>query len=187
MSTTYNPLQPGYTAQAPQGQATMSTANVSPQASIQQVLQGFQPQAQQSTSDLNSTLAAMGIVGGGAQQAQTMLQGQLASSLAPTLASVIQNSQGMGLQQSLANASANNQMTGLNIQDILGTNMYNTSAYNNAQSQLANYINQGWQLPYEANTQIQTGGLGAAGSISTGAAQDYPVTQPQTLLGSLGI
>jgi hypothetical protein len=46
---------------------------------------------------------------------------------------------------------------------------------------------QGWQLPYEAYTQLQSGGLGAAGSIATGAAQDYPVYQPQTLLGSLGI
>ena len=55
------------------------------------------------------------------------------------------------------------------------------------QSQLANYLMQGWSEPLSAYTQLQTGGLGAAGSIASGQAQDYPVYQPQTLLGSIGL
>lgn len=188
MSTTASSaLQPSYMPTPTTASPTTTNVNVSPQSTISQILQGFQPQAQQATTDLNSTLASMGIVGGGAQQAQTQLQGQLASSLAPTLASAIQNSQGLQLNQAQSNAAAANQMTGLNLQDLLSTNMYNQSAANTAQSQLANYLMQGWTDPLSAYTQLQTGGLGAAGSIATGAAQDYPVYQPQTLLGSIGL
>ena len=194
MSTTATPtasnqqaLQPSYVSQPSMATPTTTSVNVSPQSTIQQILQGFQPQAQQSTSNLNSTLAAMGIVGGGAQQAQDALQGQLASSLAPTLAQAIQGSQGTQLNQAQTNAAAANQMTGLNLQDQMYTNFANQNAANNMQSQLANYIMQGWSEPLSAYTQLQTGGLGAAGSIASGAAQDYPVYQPQTLLGSLGL
>ena len=188
MSTTASTaMQPSYVSQPSTATPTTTNVNLSPQSTISQILQGFQPQAQASTSDLNSTLAAMGIVGGGAQQAQNLLQSNLASALAPTLASAIQNSQGLQLNQAQGNASAANTMTGLNMQDQLTTNLANQSAANSMQSQLANYLMQGWSEPLSAYTQLQTGGLGAAGSIASGQAQDYPVYQPQTLLGSIGL
>ena len=86
-----NPLQPSYLPKTPLGQATTGQATtgraatlspqqinaLGPQATIQQILAGFQPQARQATGALNNTLAAGGIVGGGAQGAQQDLQGQL--------------------------------------------------------------------------------------------------------------
>lgn len=186
-ATANQAIQPSYQPQAPTATPTTTNVNLSPQASIAQVLQGFQPQAQQSTSDLNSTMAAMGIVGGGAQQAQNLLQSNLASALAPTLAQVIQGSQGMQLNQAQGNANAANTMTGLNVQDQLAVNSQNQNVANMMQSQLANYLMQGWSQPLSAYTELQSGGLGAAGNIASGAAQDYPVYQPQTLLGSIGL
>lgn len=157
----YNPLQPSYLGAPPQGQAsymgappqgvaatgsasTLSPAQLAalgPQQTLAQIMAGFQPQARQSTAALNDTLAASGIVGGGAQGAQQLLQGQLASSLAPTLANAIQTSQGnvLGAEetnmgalntQTLANQAARNQMTGTNLQDWMTQGLANQQASN---------------------------------------------------------
>jgi hypothetical protein len=195
-----NPLQPVYAPNAPYGQATYSNAPtalsnqqigaLSPQATIQQILAGFQPQARQSTAALNQTLAAAGIAGGGAQGAQQLLQGQLASSLAPTLASAIQNAQqntlgaqefgvSTGLQQSLANAGAANNMTGLNLQNTMATNFANQGAANTAGTNLAQMLQQGWQVPLEAYSGLQSSALGSAGSLAGQEAQNFPVYQQQ--------
>lgn len=186
-SGTYNPLQPSYAPAPPQGQATLSGANVDPSATIQQILAGFMPQARQSTSALNNQLAAAGIVGGGAQDAQQQLQGQLASSLGPTLANAIQTSQGMGLQQSLANAAASNQMTGQNLQDWMQTNLFNAGASNQAGNTLAQMLQQGWSMPLQGMIGLESGGLGAAGGLAGQEAQNFAVPQSQSPLSFLGL
>jgi hypothetical protein len=177
----YNPSQPFYQSQPswlnpsytsgsqsyyntnlPQG----AIAALSPQSTIQQILAGFAPQAAQSTDALNNSLAAAGIVGGPANVAQTELQGQLAGSLAPTLAQAIQGSQqnvlgaqefqsGQGLQQALANAqlgeqtglanqAAGNQIGEFDIGNQIGANQFNANAANSMQSQLAQMLYGGW-------------------------------------------
>lgn len=199
-----NPMQPFYMPNPTMGQATYGTAaqsnaNVSPQAAIQQILTGFAPQAAQSTNALNNTLAAMGIVGGGATDAQTALQGQLAAALAPTLASSIQNSQGMGLQQALSNAGfqqqtglanqqASNGMTSENLQNLISQQGYNTSAANQAQQNLAQALLGAWGQQFGAFNQTNLAGLGGtqsllgqglgnAGSLAGQEANNFPVYQ----------
>lgn len=210
MSTTgatANPLQPSYLPRTPLGQATYGRAAtlspqqinaLGPQQSINQVLAGFQPQARQAQGALNSQLAAMGIVGGGAQGATQDLQGQLASSLAPTLASTIQNSQGMQLgaeqgNQSALNAmtglnvGAANQMTGTNLQNVMGTNLANQQAANSARSALANYLMQAWQVPLQAQTGIYGSMLGGGAGLAGQEAQNFAVPPPQNLFTMLGL
>ena len=130
------------------------------------------------------------LLAGGAQGAQQLLQGQLASSLAPTLASAIQNAQqntlgaqefgvSTGLQQSLANAGAANNMTGLNLQNTMATNFANQGAANTAGTNLAQMLQQGWQVPLEAYSGLQSSALGSAGSLAGQEAQNFPVYQQQ--------
>lgn len=180
----YNPLQPFYQSQPSwlnpsyaQGAQSGYNTNLpswlsgpngflGPQQTIQQILQGFAPQAAQSTDALNNSLAAAGIVGGPALTAQSELQGQLASSLAPTLAQAIQGSQanvlgaqefqsGQGLQQALQNAQlaeqtglanqgAANQIGMFDVGNQIGANQFNAQAGNTAGSQLANLLYGGW-------------------------------------------
>lgn len=218
-----NPLQPSYLPGAPQGAATVGRATtgrastlspqqinaLGPQATLQQILAGFQPQARQAQGALNSQLAGMGIVGGGAQGATQDLQGQLASSLAPTLASAIQNSQGMQLgaeqgnqnaqnamtglnvgatnQQTLANQGAQNQMTGMNVGNVMNTNLANQQAANAARSQLAQYMMQGWQTPLEAMSGLYSAGLSGGAGLAGQEAQNFAVPPPQNLFTMLGI
>lgn len=219
-----NPLQPTYMPTAPTVNATMGQAaqsnaptqlnqglvnSLGPQATIQQIMQGFAPQAAQSTAALNNTLAAMGIVGGGAQDAQTMLQGQLASSLAPTLANAIQNSQGnqlnagefgvnnglqqsmnnagMQQQQTLANQSASNQANLYNGTNDFNTNQYNATAANNSGNELANYMMQAYSMPFGAYNNINSMGLGGASSLAQQNAQNFPVYQSNNLMNLWGL
>jgi hypothetical protein len=91
----------------------------SPNATIQQIMAGFAPQAQSSENNLNQTLADFGINGGQAVGAMSQLQSQLAGALGPTLANAIQGSQGMQL----------------------GAGEFNANAYNNQQSSIFNAIN----------------------------------------------
>ena len=205
-----NPYQPAYAPQPTMGQAALSGAQtqlspeqlqaLGPQATIDQILKGFQPQANLAEQNLQNTLAASGIVGGGAQQAQNLLQSNLASALAPTLANAIQTSQGNvlgaeeaglqgGLQQSLANMGAVNQMTGQNVGNIQQTNLANMMAANQGRSQLAQALQSGWQLPFEAFQQLQTGGLSTGGQLAGIGAQSFAIPQQQSggLLGALGL
>jgi hypothetical protein len=130
---------------------------------IQQLLQGFAPQAQNSTNQLNQTLADFGVGGGQAVGAQTQLQGQLAASLAPSIASAIQNSQANqlnagefgtsnALNQSLANSGAANTNTnalnsifgstlGNNANNVQNTNQFNAGSQNSADQYNASALN----------------------------------------------
>ena len=101
-------FQPGYlgtpatvaptTANAPTALDPSLVNSLGPQATIQQLLAGLQPQAQSAENNLNQTLADFGVGGGQAVGAQSQLQSQLMSSIAPSIASAIQGSQGNQLQ-----------------------------------------------------------------------------------------
>jgi hypothetical protein len=149
----YNPLQPVYAG-----------ASVDPTTTLNMILQGFQPQAQSARSALQNQLAAAGIVGGGAIGAESALERQLGASLAPTLGQAVQSSQGMTLEQALANAGFANQ----------------------AGSQLAGYLQQGWQLPLQMFGQLQQQGLGTAGSLAGEEARNFPVYQQSPIWGLAG-
>jgi hypothetical protein len=131
-----NPLQPYYMSNPTMGQATYGTAAsmgaaqssanpylsdqlmqaLSPDSTIGQIYSSFMPQAAQANNALQNQLAAAGIVGGGAIDAQNQLQANLSASLGNALAGAIQNAQGnmlqgsefgsgQNMQQSLANAN----------------------------------------------------------------------------------
>lgn len=165
----------------------MSNANVSPQQSLQMILQGFQPAQQMQTNALNNSLAAAGIQGGGAIDAQTALQRNLAAGLAPSLANAVQGAQGMTLQQSQGNQAAANQMTGTNLEDWMRTNAFNAQAANQAGGTLANMLQQGWQTPLQLFGGLESGGLGAAGGLAGSEANNFPVYQQQSPLSFLGL
>ena len=183
----YNPLQPTYAPAPPQGQATLSNINLSPQQTIAQIMKGFMPAQRQATSSLNNTLASSGIVGGGAQGAQNLLQGQLSASLAPTLANAIQGSQGMQLQQGLGNAGMSNQMTSQNLQDWMQTNLFNAGASNQAGSQLAQLLQGGWNTQAGGLASILGTGLGNSGQLAGQEAQNFPVYPNTSIWGLLGL
>lgn len=183
----YNPLQPTYAPNPPQGQATLSNVNVSPQASLQQILAGFLPAQRQAMSQLNNQLASAGIAGGGAQGAGNLLQGQLAASLGPTLANAIQSAQGMSLQQGLGNAGFSNAMTSQNLQDWMQTNFFNANNANQASQQLANMLYGGWQTQAGGLAGILGQGLQGSGSLANQEAQNFPVYPNSTIWAQLGL
>src|SRR5215469_8787332 len=185
-----NELQPSYMPQTPMGQAsTLSQQQLNslgPQATIQQILQGALPQFRQAQGALNNQLAAAGLVGGGAEAATDMLQGQEMSSLAPTLANAIQNSQGMQLAGETSNMNAMNQMTGLNLQDIMGTNQFNAQAANQAKAQQAGYTNADWQAQLQAYNSLLSSFMGGGAGMAQGIANNFPIFQNQGLASWLG-
>lgn len=150
-----NPLNPTY----------INANQFGPQSTIKEILAGFEPQARMAQSDLNSQLAAAGIVGGGATGATQALQGQLTSSLAPTLASAIQGSQGLQLT----------------------ADQSNQAAANNARSQLANYLMQAWQTPYEATAGLASSALSGFGGLSQEEAENFAVPPQSNLLNLFGL
>lgn len=182
-----NPMQPIYAPAPPYGQAAFSNLNLSPQQTIQQILKGFMPAQRQATSALNNTLAAGGIVGGGAQGAQNLLQGQLSASLAPTLANAIQTSQGMQLGQAQGNQQAQNSMTGQNLQDWMQTNMFNTQNANQSRDTFAQMLQNAWLTQAGGLQGILGQGLSAGGNLAGIGAQQFPIYQNSGLLGMLGL
>lgn len=203
-----NPMQPFYVQNPPMGQATLFQgaqldpnimSALSPNSVIQQILQGFAPQAQQANRNLMDTLAASGIAGGPAAGLQEQLQSQLASGLAPTLANAIMGSQGNMLQAGLANAgfsqqaglsnqNAANSMTGLNIGDIMQQMMANTGYANQGQDQIANALLNAYGMNFNAFNNLNDAGLqgvqnlsatnmGAAGNMANTMANNFPIYQ----------
>lgn len=139
---------------------------VGPQAAEQQLLSAFAPAQASATRSLNDSLAAMGLSGGPAIQAQTQLQSQLGAGLGQSLAGLISQGQGnmlnlygqnagimnqgnqnqLGLisgqagfnqQTGFENQRAMNNMTGQNLQNAYNTNAYNTTAANDANAAFA--------------------------------------------------
>lgn len=173
-------FQPGYLPTPPQAQGTYYGGTSDPSQVIQQILQGFAPMAASSENALNSTLAASGLAGGPNVGAQTELQAQLASALAPSLANAIQFSQGQQQQAGLANTATANQFTLQNLMDLLNTQGQNTNTFNQFQQQ-------GLGLAASPYQQMQ----GQAGNLALGSAQNFPIQQGASqgfsgLMGALG-
>lgn len=105
-------------------------------ATLQDLMKSFAPQTATANSNLNSALAAAGISGGGAIDAQQQLSGQLAAAQDPTLAAALQNSQANtlaagefgttnALQQAMANAGYQQQAGQFNAGAINQQGQYN--------------------------------------------------------------
>lgn len=187
-----NPMQPFYMQNPPMAQATMLDPSLmqalSPNATIQAILQGFAPQAASASRNLNDTLAAAGIAGGPAAGLQEQLQSQLASGLAPSIANAIMGSQGNILNASLANQSAANSMTGLNTGDIMQQLMANTGYANQSQDQIAQALMNAYGMNFNAFNNLNDAGLqgvqslsatnmGSAGNMANTMANNFPVYQ----------
>ena len=201
-----SPLQPTYLNNPPMVNPTTLgggfLSQFSPDQTISQILNYAQPLFQRSQNSLNDQLAAMGMEGGPALNAQNALNSNLMSSIAPMLAQAVQGAQGNMLNAGEFNANALNQGNYFNAQNTIGANQYNTGVYNGAQNNLWNAIMQGWGLPFNAFNAINMGGLtGAqnlagmglsnAGSLGNSLATTFPVNTSNpygglgTALGSL--
>lgn len=134
--------------QGPQAAGAIDPTQFGSNQTIMQLLQGFAPQAQRSTNNLNQTLADFGVSGGQAVGANTQLQAQLAAALGPSIASAIQNSQGNTLSALGQNQGAEVSQNNLAAQ-LRGTNagQYNAAfasglGQNTANEQQTNLANQ---------------------------------------------
>jgi hypothetical protein len=182
-----NPLQPTYAPNAPQGQATLSNINLSPQSQIAQILKGFAPVQRQATSALNNNLAASGIVGGGGQGAQQLLQGQLSASIAPTLANAIQTAKSQQLQQGLGNAGLATGMTTTNLGNLMQGNEFNANAANSAGSQLAQLLQSAWGTQAGGLAGILGQGLSGSSGLAGQEAQNFDVPGNSNIWAMLGL
>lgn len=151
--------------QNPLNPTYIPTQQFGPQQTLKQILAGYLPAQRQQQGALNSQLAAAGIVGGGAQSADQLLSAQQSSAIAPTLAQAIQGSQGMQLTADEANQQA----------------------ANTAKSQLANYLMQAWQIPYQTTAGISEAGLSGFSGLAGEEAQNFPVSQTNNLLNLWGL
>ena len=165
-----SPLQPTYLNNPPiVNPATLGgnfLSQFSPDQSISQILNYAMPLFQKSQTGLNDQLAAMGMEGGPALNAQSALSQNLMSALGPMLSQAVQQSQGNMLNAGEFNANALNQGNYFNAQNIIGANQYNTGAYNNAQNNLWNALMQGWSAPFNAYQGINLAGLSGAQSLA---------------------
>jgi len=171
-----NPLQPNYINNVATGQAATTDVNTSPQQTLAMIMQGFAPQAAQSTAALNNTLAAMGIVGGGAQDAQTLLQTNLAAALAGQLAPAVENSQGLSLQQAMGNAQGANSMTALNTGALNNANQYNATSANSAGLNLAQLMMQAYLGELGAVSGTNQEGLVGANQLASNESNNFSYT-----------
>jgi len=182
---------------------------VGPQAAEQQLMAAYQPAAAQSTANLNSQLASMGINGGAAVTAQNQLQGQLTSGLGQSLASlisggqqnqlslnsqnagVLQNGQanqlglyntqaGLNQQTGLANQSAMNTMTGQNLSNMYNANQYNATAANDANGAYATALQNAYTTNLNNFQSMNTAGY--TGQADLAGSQ---MTGSQNLAGSV--
>jgi hypothetical protein len=132
-----NPTLYGGTSESPtslqslsqvSGIANSGTPNLSANSTIQQILQGFQPQVTEQNGQLAQQLAQFGLSGGPAVAAQNNLDVQQTQAEAPTIASAIQNSQLNQLNQSQYSDTAQT--------NALAANQTATNANNQAQASL---------------------------------------------------
>ena len=202
-----NPLQPSYLPNAPQGVATTGRATtgqattgrattgnaatlspqqiaaLGPQSTLQQILAGFEPQARQAQDALNNSLAAAGIVGGGQIGATQALQGQLASSLAPTLANAIQTSQGNVLGAETGNQNALNAMTGMNVGALNQQTLANQAAQNAQTGQNVGAINT--QTLANQGAQNAMTGMNVGNVMNTNLANQQAANAARTNLAQM--
>lgn len=191
-----NPLQPSYLPTPPTAQATTydaSTYNNSynPQTATNELNQAAGVQDQQQNQNLLSMLAAQGISPGSsaAQAAGQNLATTQTAALAPSLVNAQEYGAGLNEQSGLANqgaynaagqyaATANNTDTQQNLQNLLQSQEYNSTAFNNAGSQEAGYANQDWQDQLNAQLGLQTTGLQGSNSLAGDQANQQVPLDP---------
>jgi hypothetical protein len=157
-----NPTLSGNTQVAPASQqnlgqvsgiANSNTPDLSSNATIQQILQGYQPAITQQNSQLANQLAQFGLSGGPAIASQNQLNTQQTQAEAPAIAQAIQNSQANQLNQSQFGATA-----GLN---ALNANQSATNSGNQLQAQLNQQTGLANQ---DASNTANTANVGATNS-----------------------
>jgi hypothetical protein len=141
--------------------------NLDPNQTIQMILQGFAPQAASANRNFMDTMALSGLSGGPVQSGEAQLQGQLATGLAPELGNAIQGSQGMQLQQALANAGAWNQQ-----------GMFNAGEANTSGRDLASMLYGGWGQQLGQMGNILGGGQSGMNNIAGNQANNFGIQQP---------
>lgn len=140
--------------------------SLSPQATEAQLQQSMLPQTQNAWQNLNQQLADFGVQGGQAIQAGDQLSGQLTSSLAPAMASAIQNAQANQLGAGEFNTGAlnnmrqfnmgeKNQMGLQNAAEALNAGQFNAGAANQAGQFNANNANAANQYNVGVQNQNQ--------------------------------
>jgi hypothetical protein len=144
-STTGNPLQPTYLPAPP-----TVNANLSPAQAEQQLTSANALTNAQGDNNLNNLLASEGITGNDATAAIGALGGQQIAAEAPSLASLITNSQNNNLQQGEFNAGT-----------TVGTNQFNANAANTSGQDLATLLMQNYGL--DLNAVLGVLGTGQAG------------------------
>jgi hypothetical protein len=164
-------------AQTWQGPAQSQQGGLDPTATIEQLLTGFQPQAQTANNNLTQMLANFGVGGGQAVGAETQLQAQQTAALAPSIASAIQNSQANQLQQSISNAGFSNANIS-NLDTILGQ-AFGQNASNQQSTNTLNANNNLQNNQFNAS-QTQNAATGNANALnSTNAANVAEQNQSQ--------
>jgi hypothetical protein len=163
-----SPLQPSYIPTPPTAEATTYQNYYNPQTATNELNSAAAVQDQQQNQNLMSMLAGQGISPGSsaAQAAAQNLSNTQTSALAPSLVSAQQYGAGLSEQSGLANMGAMNSMTAQNLQDLLQSQEFNSSAYNTAGLDTAGMQNQDWQALLGQFGGLNSQGLGTAGSLA---------------------
>jgi hypothetical protein len=179
-ATTANPLQPSYIPTPPTALPTTYQNPYNPQTATTELTSAAGVQDQQQQQALLSMLAAQGISPGSsaAQAAGQNLDTTQTAALAPSLVSAQEYGAGLGEQSGLANAGAANTMTAQNLQDLLQSQEFNSSAFNNAGSQSATFGNEDWLAQLQAQLGLQQTGLGTSGALAGDQAQQTVPLNP---------
>jgi hypothetical protein len=179
-----NPALSGNTQVAPasllntnqiQGITQGNSPDLSSNATIQQLLQGFQPQITQQNGQLANQLAQFGLSGGPAVAAQNNLDVQQTQAEAPAIASAIQNSQSNQMNQGQFNSNA--------LLNALSGNQSATNSGNQLQAQLNQQTGLANQ---DASNTANTANVGAnnstlaANTSAQNAAQQAYLNQLQS-------
>jgi hypothetical protein len=173
-----NPTMYGGTTEAPtatqnlgqvSGIANSGTPDLSSNATIQQLLSGFQPQVTEQNGQLAQQLAQFGLSGGPAVAAQNNLDVQQTQAEAPSIASAIQNSQSNQLNQAQFGSTA--QLNALNANQSATNATNQAQASLNQQTGLANQ--DASNTANTANVGAQNATLAANTSAQNAAQQAY--------------
>lgn len=181
-----NLFQPTYMQTPASGTATQYTGSVDPTATIQSIQTGLAPQYAQANANLNNQLAASGIEGGSAIDAQQQLQSAETGTTASAIQAAIQSAQGLNQQAGLANTASQNAFNDQNLQNLYNTNQYNTTAANTAQSNYAqdllgqtntdaNSFNTLNNSSFGATNGLASQGLTANNNLAQNIAGNYQV------------
>jgi hypothetical protein len=167
--TTQTLFQPTYMAAPATGAASTYTGSASPDQTIQAIYANLNPQFAQANSNLNNQLAAAGIEGGGAIDAQQQLQSAETGQLGSAVQAAIQSAQGLNQQAGLQNTQATNEFNLQNLQNLYNTNAYNTQASNTSQQDYINALLGQYNTDANSFNNLNTTGLaGQTGLNSQG-------------------